>query len=232
MWTNRLSIAALTAVVLCTTGCNPVTLAYFLAGGPKDLTQPEFVLKTPEGRKEIRILVLASAKLDLSTDVIGVDQLLASEFIQAMQVNQGNDPDAKNKKLTFIPSGKVQKYISDHPNWHLKPPTEIGEEFEVDYVISMDISRMRLRKPGSAQLLQGHTDISVTAYDLNRKEETKLPFSKEFSSDFPRQFEKDIMDTPLPKFRKEFVRTAANELTWIFLPHPYEESRYRVDSAN
>jgi|GEM_PF-5338196 len=232
MWKTRFGIVALAAVFSFGTGCNPVTLAYFLAGGPKDLTQPDFVLKTPEGRKEIRILVLASAQLGLSTDVIGVDQLLASEFISAMLTNQGNDPEGKKKKLTFIPSNKVQKYLSDHPNWHLRQPTEIGEEFEVDYVIYLDVTRMRLRKPGSAQLLQGRAEISVTAYDLNRKEDAKAPFSKEFSSEFPRQFEKDIMDTPLPKFRKEFVRTVANELTWIFLPHPYEESRYRVDSAN
>lgn len=229
---NRWSAIALTVLLSLGTGCNPTTLAYFLAGGSKDLLDPAFVLKPPEGRREIRILVLANAQLGLSTDLIGIDQLLASEFISAMQTNQVNDPDARSKKLTFIPSGKVQKYLSDHPNWHLRQPTEIGEEFEVDYVIYLDITRMRLRKPGSAQLLQGRAEVSVTAYDLNRKDEAKSPFSKEFSTEFPRTFEKDLMDTPLSKFRKEFVRTVANELTWFFLPHPVEEAKYRVDSAN
>ena len=155
-------------VVSTAAGCNPITALALLLGGRQDKVPPEYALEPASGKKEIKVLVLTSASLNISEDFIGADRMLASEFTKTLS----ESAKANKQKLTVVPTSQVEKYKQDRPgSWRAQDPTKIGKHFEVDYVIDLEVLRLSLYQPKSRELMHGRVTVGVAAYNLNKPDD-------------------------------------------------------------
>lgn len=211
-------------VIFAFAGCNPITLSYFLFGAPENKLPAEFPLGN--GKKEVKVLVLFSAPLDLSLDFLGADRMLTSEFIQALA--QGTKEN--KEKVTIISTRQVDKYKEDHPNWRTRNPAEIGEAFEANYVINFEIQELRMFMPGSRrQFFQGYARVTGTGYDLTKEDQEPRDL-QEFTLEYPRGTPIEVGNNDsISKFRQRFIQQIAAELSWKFTAH---EIRDKVAGGN
>jgi hypothetical protein len=195
-------------------GCNPAML-YFMMGGGEDKIPPEYPL-TVKGRKKsepVRVLVLTSCAIDTPVDFIGIDRMLASEFTQAMNVSIQENKE----NVQIIPVNQVEKFKADHPNWKSMDPSEIGKDFKADFILDFEIMEIRLYNPRSKEMMQGWARISGDFHDLNA--EQGEPKKIEYSLEYPRGYEVTTLDRTPSRFRQDFLRRIAQELSWKFTPH-------------
>jgi hypothetical protein len=222
-WTYRSLFGLLTIIAF--SGCNPLTMMYFLFGAPEKKLPAEFPL-TAEKKKETKLLVLFSAPVNMDYDFIGADRLLTSEFIQALTLGLKENKE----KVTIVPSRKIDKYKEDHPNWRSRNPSEIGEAFEADFVVNFEIEELRMYMPGSRkQFFQGFARVTGTAYDLT-KPDSEPKELQEFTLEYPRGTPIAVeSNESISKFRQKFLQQIAVELSWKFTAH---ELRDKVSGGN
>lgn len=211
-WMQRVVLGTIT--IFAFAGCNPITLSYFLFGAPENKLPAEFALG--DGKKEVKLLVLFSAPLDLSVDFLGADRMLTSEFVQALNLGTKEN----KQKVTIVSSRQVDKYKEDHPNWRARNPSEIGEAFGADYVVNFEVQELRMFMPRSnRQFFQGFARVTGTGYDLTKPDEEPREL-QEFTLEYPRGTPIAVENTDsISKFRQKFLQQVAVELSWKLTAH-------------
>jgi hypothetical protein len=226
---RRLWIGLLLAGVL-STGCNPLTTAFYMAHimGMEHNVQPEFPLTSAdtEKDKEVKVVILSYSSLETRPEFLRVDYELAGIIAKRVQ-----DQAKKNKeKITVVPPSKVQKFKDDHPNWKALGAEEVGKHFEADYVIDLAIEQISLYEPGSRNtIFRGHANISLAVIDLAKPDED--PQRKEYTCEYPpsRPIPVDPGSTSVAQFRLAFLNHVGTDIAWMFVAHPLDEDFHRID---
>jgi hypothetical protein len=161
-------------------------------------------------------MVLASAVPDASIEMIGVDRLLAAEFIPLLEKRC-----TENKELvSVLKSLPVDKYKNEHPDWKSQSPYDIGKHFKADYVIEIEVLKISLYEPKTnQQLLKGRANVRVTVFDLSKPLKEPVYSPPEFSFEYPHGFSADANDEPTTAFRQKFIKQIAKELSIEFTAH-------------
>ena len=205
--------AAWSVVVLLaclpTMGCqlNVLAIPYFLiAGEPK--VPPAY--KLVEKRKDTkRVLVLAFADTGLRWGYQAIDDELTGLLGSQLQLG--------DKRLEVVPDRSVREWKDRNADWVDKDPQMIGEHFDVDYVLFVEITSFSLNTTQNQFLLQGHCDILFKVWDVNKE---AMVFSNVFEKDYPTERSIELQDvTSEEQFRRLFLRRIAEELSWYVVPH-------------
>jgi hypothetical protein len=207
----------LLAAAVCT-GCNMLSLPFFLMMGMNPKHEPPCRLASADKNKEVKVVILAYSGLQTQTEFLRVDRELTSRL--ARQLQQGFKEN--KEKVTLVSARQVEKYKDEHPNWHAKDLVEIGEHFDADYVIDLDIASLTLYEPGSAnQLYRGRAAIAVCVVDVHKPDDDPL-FKKPYTCEYPKTGAVPAGDGSGPKFRDTFLDHVAKELSWFFTAHPVD----------
>jgi hypothetical protein len=198
-------------------GCNPILLMAYLFNNNDPKMPAEFELKPrPKHEKdEVRVVVLTSNLPSVSPDMIGIDRLLAMEFVPLLEKRCQEN----KQKLTVLKSQPVEAYKREHPNWRRQSPYDIGEHFKADYVIDVEVLDVSLFDPGARELMKGRARVSVSAYDLSKPLKEPAYNPPEYNFEFPRSHEVPIHDMSITTFRQRFVKHMASELVLPFTAH-------------
>ena len=220
-WLSRVVLFSL-LVVACT-GCNPILLMSYLFDNSNPKTVAEFPLKPrPKHEKEeVRVVVLTSCAPGLSVDMIGIDRLLAAEFIPLLEARCLENKE----KITILKSQPIDAYKKDNPEWRGQHPMEIGKFFKADYVIDIEVLSIDIYEPGTRrELMKGRSKIAVMAYDMSKplKEPSYNPPESNF--EYPRTHPVSRYDMPVSTFRQKFVKRIAEELAVPFAAHTTSQS--------
>ncbi|MBY0588946.1 hypothetical protein K2X85_17370 [bacterium] len=204
LWQSMLLVACVPAV-----GCqlNVLALPYFLiAGEPK--VDPAF--KLVEKRKETkRVLVLAYADTGIRWGYQAIDDELTGLLVNQIQT--------ADKRLEMVPDRSVREWKDRNADWVDKDPQMIGEHFDVDYVLFVEVTAFTLNTTQNQFLLQGHCDVLFKVWDVNKE---SLVFSNVFEKDYPSERSIELQDvTSEEQFRRLFLRRIAEELSWYVVPH-------------
>jgi hypothetical protein len=203
------------AVVVCTAGCNPLTLPFFLMWGVDSKYDPECKLAVKEDKDEAKVVILTYSTLDWRPELLGADRelsnLLARKLTEACKANK--------EKVTVVSPLKVQRYKDAHPNWHAQGAQEIGKHFEADYVIDLELQSLGIYEPRSMNsLFRGETEISVAVLDVENEDEEPI-FRKEYRRVYPKSSPVAVSESSPQKFRMEFLAKVATDLAWVFTAH-------------
>jgi len=215
IWKIRLGISLMLFVSLM--GCNPLLLTAYLFNQNDPRMPAEYPLKPlPKREKEeIKVVVLTSCVPGVSADMIGVDRLLAAEFIPLLEKRC-----VENKEnVSILKSQPVDAYKKDNPDWRRQSPYDIGKHFNAAYVIDIEVLDISLYEPGTRQeLLKGRAQVAVSLFDLSKKlkDPTEIP---EFNFEYPRGHEVSRYDVPISTFRQKFIRKMAQEMVLPFSAH-------------
>src|SRR5947209_8022189 len=172
--------ASLLVAAALGTGCNVLSLPYFLFS-PDDTKPAEAKnLGTKEKDKTVRVLLVATHPgLETRPEFIRVDRELCGLVAQQLQAAAA----ANKEKIEIVPVRQVERYKEEHPGWETMY-REMAKEFDADYLVTLDIDSISLYDKGMGNLLyRGRANISVSITDLNKPDDE--PITKPFACSYP-----------------------------------------------
>ena len=206
---NRVLRLCVTAMLLCCLpGCNYIVLLGYMIGGPPQL-EPAFEKKTNKSFTDhgVRVAVVCYAPDELKYQYLNVDYLIAVGIAARLRQNH---IDVVNPDL-------VRVWLEENPNWDTVD--EIGAEFDSTYVLEVDISDFSLYETDSRQLYRGRSDIMVKVHAMEADARSKLIFTEDLSSEFPRLAPRSASEVSYDSFRSEYMVRLSEEIGRMFFPY-------------
>jgi hypothetical protein len=207
----------LVLVPLALTGCNLLSLPFFIFG-PEPAREPELKqLAGEDKKKDTKVLILTYSKLSAKPEFVRVDRDL-SERLRA-QLKAGFEYNKENVRIA-VPR-RIEEFKNENPGWQTMDLDQVGKQFGADYVVYLEIRDLSLYEQKSSNTLyRGRAEINVSLIDVNHPDEG--PLRKDFVCQYPSETRHAIPveDISLEKFRNDFLNYAAKRLSWYFTRHP------------
>jgi hypothetical protein len=214
-----LVLAALMLAMVTSSGCNMLSIPFFLFGPEPKIQASLKKLASEERDKVVRVVVLVTND-HANSDFIRADRdlgnLIVAKLKDCFKYNE--------EKVEVVSASKVEEFKNRHDDWRTMPLDEIGNHFNADYVIDLEIAKLSLFEHGSYnQIYRGRSEISITVCDVKNPDEGAM--SEEFSWIFPKDSAQGVHidDQPKAKFRDEFYKAIATQIAWRFTSHPTSE---------
>jgi hypothetical protein len=212
------AFAGIILVAALTTGCNLLSLPFFLFGPEPSIPAGIKELGSKEKRHEVTIVVLTYAGPETRPEFIKVDRDLAARIADEMRsAFQHNEQFAK-----VISTSKVEKFKQEHLNWQTIEPVEIGKHFGADFVVyvELDNDSLALYERGSGrELFRGHAEGTISLIDVHDPEDgtKREPFNYTYPNDAKAI---QASDSSATLFKQEFLKYVARKVAWSFVSHP------------
>ena len=189
-------------------GCNYFILLGYLIGGPPQL-EPLFEKETKKSftDRDVRVAVVCYAPEELTKFHDNIDQLLMTRLSAMLYRN----------KIDIINPDAIMAWMVNHPDWD--SPEEIGAEFDVNFVVYVDIAEFSLYEQDSTSLFRGRCDSIVSVYEMETDGDGKRIFNKEINSVFPIQVPRSASDVSYEQFRNDYFFRLADEIGRLFYPY-------------
>lgn len=189
-------------------GCNYFILLGYLIGGPPQL-EPLFEKETGKSftDRNVRVAVVCYASEDLTKFHDNIDQMLMKR-LSAMLYNH---------KIDVINPDAVVAWMTNHSDWD--SPVEIGAEFDVNFVVYVDIADFSLYERDSTSLFRGRCEAICSVYEMEADGDGKRIFNKDVNSVFPTQVPRSASDVSYETFRNEYFFRLAEEVGRLFYPY-------------
>ncbi len=195
-------------LLLTIPGCNYFILLGYLIGGPPQI-QPLFEKETQKSftDRNVRVAVVCYAPDDLRKFHDNIDQMLAWRVATLLHHNHVDvvEPDA------------IQAWMVNHPDWD--SAVEVGAEFDVNYVVYVDMTEFSLYEQDSGSLFRGRCEAIVSVYEMKTNGDGRRIFTKDISSVFPTQVPRSAGDVSYETFRNEYFFRLAEEIGRLFYPY-------------
>ncbi|MEZ6133236.1 MAG: hypothetical protein R3C59_31600 [Planctomycetaceae bacterium] len=206
---HRIAMLALASfLMLVVPGCNYFILLGYLIGGPPQL-QPLFEKETKKSftDRDVRVAVVAFAPDDLTKFHDNIDQMLSVRLSALLYKH----------KIEVINPDAINAWMVNNPDWD--SPTEIGADFDVNFVVYVDISEFSLYEQDSTSLFRGRCEAIVSVYEMETDGDGRRIFTKNVNSVFPIQIPRSASDISYETFRHEYFFRLADEIGRLFYPY-------------
>ncbi len=206
---SLLTRLVLTGIMLITIpGCNYFLLLGYLIGGPPQI-EPLFEKETQKSMtdKDVRVAVVCYASDELKYQFDNIDHIIANRVTNQIA----------SKKIEVVNYAEVQTWLRDNPDWDTA--VEVGAEFDVNFVIYIDVSAFSLYERDSNTLFRGRCDAIVSVYEMEADGDGKRIFSREVNSIFPIQVPRSAADVSYDTFRMEYIWRLSDEIGRMFYPY-------------
>ncbi len=189
-------------------GCHYFILLGYLIGGPPQL-EPLFEKETKKSftDRDVRVAVVCYAPDELNKFHDTIDHLLTTRLSAMLYRN----------KIDIVNPDAIIAWMVNNQDWD--SPEEIGAEFDVNFVVYVDIAEFSLYEQDSTSLFRGRCDAIVSVYEMETDGDGKRIFNKEINSVFPIQVPRSASDVSYETFRNEYFFRLADEIGRLFYPY-------------
>ena len=189
-------------------GCNYFLLLGYLIGGPPQL-EPLFEKETGKSMtdKDIRVAVVCYASDELKYQFDNLDHIIANRVSNQLAA----------KKIDVVSYDEVRTWLNANPDWDTA--IEIGAEFDVNFVIYIDVSGFSLYERDSNTLFRGRCDAIVSVYEMETDGDGKRTFSRDINSVHPLQVPRSASEMSYDTFRMEYIWRLSDEIGRLFYPY-------------
>ncbi|MEZ6123202.1 MAG: hypothetical protein R3C49_08525 [Planctomycetaceae bacterium] len=189
-------------------GCNYFILLGYLIGGPPQL-QPLFEKETKKSFTDrgVKVAVVCYASDDLTKFHDNIDYILSCRLAAHLYKHE----------IQVIDPDRIREWMAHHPDWD--SATEVGADFDVNYVVYVDINEFSLYEPDSTSLFRGRCDAIVSVYEMETDGDGRRIFTKNVASVFPTQVPRSASDISYETFRHEYFFRLADEIGRLFYPY-------------
>lgn len=203
---GRMTLAFL--LIMLIPGCNYFMLLGYLIGGPPQV-EPLFEKETNQCMTDrgVRVAVVCFAPDELKYQFDNIDHIIANRVTNAL----------KAKKIDVISYDEIQAWLKDNPDWDTAE--EVGAEFDVRYVVFIDVSNFGLYERDSNTLYRGRCEAMVHVYEMKTDGEGESIFSHEINSLYPTQVPRSASDVSYDTFRMEYIWKLSDEIGRMFYPY-------------
>jgi hypothetical protein len=203
---RRQCVAAFAAMSfgLLSTGC---ALPYFLMGKEHMVDPPVALL---EGRKDVkRLVVLSYANSQLRFGFDAIDNDLCKLLI--------NEIAAAEPRFEIVADRKVRAWKDVTPDWEQMELQEIGERFDADYVVFVEVNNFSTNEAKNQYLLKGATTVAFRVHDVSHDQTI---FDDVYTREYPPHRSVPVTEvSSVQQFQNMFLRAVARELAWYIVPH-------------
>jgi len=193
--------------VLCTTltGCNYFILIGYLIGGPPSI-EPDFDAQTQKSLtgKDVTVAIVCYAPLELQYNFDGIHNDLAKYTTFRLH----------SHGVKVVNPDRIRAWLDENPDWD--KPEEIGEAFDVTYVIHIELHKYSLYEENSSDLYRGRAEGMVTVYEMDDSGEGEKLYSKELTSFYPLRAPRATSEITFSKFKKEYLSRLSDEIGRLF----------------
>lgn len=197
-------------LVMLTTvpGCNYFLLLGYLIGGPPQI-EPLFEKETKKCMtdKDVRVAVVCYAPDDLKYQFEDLDHIIANRVTNQLA----------SKKVETVPYDQIRLWLNQNPDWD--SATEVGAEFDVNFVVYVDVSDFSLYERDSNALFRGRCDAIVTVFEMETDGDGKRIFSRDINSVHPLQVPRSASEMSYDTFRMEYIWRLSDEIGRLFYPY-------------
>jgi hypothetical protein len=212
-----LGLCALTVV---SSGCNLLSLPFFLMGPDPSVPPTMQKLATENKDQTVRVAVLASSNLPVSDQLARVDRELSARVVKHL----GELCKHNKENVEVVPVNVVERYKNKHPDWdHPLDLLQIGKDLKVKYVVYLEINSLSLYVPKSNnEFYQGETDVKVTLVNT-KKAADELPEYDDCHETYPSTPITAFDEKSPVAFRSKFLDHVAEKIAWKFTSHPTDK---------
>lgn len=197
------------AAGLSSAGCaiDILALPYFLFA-PEPVIPPRVALLSGKKDKK-KLVVLAYADSSIVFGFDAIDDDLGNHVIGEISKTE--------KRIEVVPERKVRAWRDTHPNWAETSLQQIGEHFDADYVMFLEVNRFSMHEAKNQFLLQGHASVLVKVHDVNKN---AIILDNMYNRDYPPNRPVQVTDLSSEDiFRRAFILNMGKELAWYIVPH-------------
>jgi len=196
------------SLIVTLSGCNYFMLLGYLIGGPPSI-EPDFDKMTKKSFTDyqITVAVVCYAPTELKYDFANVDDEIAKYVSYRF----------KEHKIEVIHPDHVRAWLDRNPDW--EKPEEIGEAFETDYVVYIDVNKYSLYEENSANLYRGRSEALVSVFEMGTNGEGDKIYSKEIVSVFPIHTPRAASSVSYQTFKRQYLSRLSEEIGRLFYEH-------------
>ena len=205
----RLRLVGIGLVMLSVTGCMKEALFIgLLVGGPPSV-EPEFDSWTKSSMTDrgVTVAVVCYAPKEILLNNFKVDQSL-SKYV-ANRLHQ--------HRIKVINPDRIEAWMDQNPNW--ERAVEIGEAFNVTYVINIDLEDYSLYERDSPNLYRGRSQVHVRVWEMDDDGEGEKIFERSLSSVYPLAIPRSTSQESLSTFRRKYLSRLSEEIGRLFYEH-------------
>lgn len=206
--TRRLALWLLALACCSLTGCNLMVLAGYLIGGPPSI-EPNFETVTGQSftDKDVKVAVVCYAPKEVKWDFEDIDRDLG-KFVTFRLAQH---------KVEVVNPDRVQAWLDQNADWD--KPEEIGEAFDVKYVVYIDLTQYSLFEENSHQLWRGRAEAIVSVYEMGEDAAGERIYSKELISRYPLHRPLSMSEETYWSFKKKYLSRLSEEIGRLFYEH-------------
>jgi hypothetical protein len=204
----RLTLAALAILVCGVVGCKQFILLGYIIGGPPSIS-PEFCDETGEdfSNYDVTVAVVCFAPDTLKWDFHAIDRELA-KFVSFRLVEH---------HVQVVNPEAIAEWMDRNDDWD--SPAEIGEQFQADFVVYIDLVKYNLYEENSQNLYRGRSESLVSVYKMDPDGGGEEIFDKEVISTYPIRAPRSTSDLSYEAFKAEYLQRLSEQIGRLFYEH-------------
>lgn len=204
-----LAVALLMLVCFSTSGCSLFVMAgKMFFGDPLQTCEFSKTTKVDLAEEQKKVLVVCSTPESIRSDYPSLNYDLLEQVTYRLRRND----------IDVLDTGKVATWLDDNGGvWN--DVDELAENFEVDYIIHVDIDEFDYREPNSPNLLRGKTFGNISAYEVQELDGAKRAlqvFTSEYTSEYPIHMPVSVEAESPEVFRKKYKDRIADQIGRFF----------------
>jgi len=190
------------------TGCNYIIFLSYIIGGPPSIA-PDFDEMTNKSMtdKDIRVAIVCDAPTEVRFDFDEIHREVAKYLTFKLHEHQ----------ITVINPDRVRAWLDENPEWDRAE--EIGEAFETDYVVYIDLHKFSLFEENSANLYRGRAEALVSVFEMDEEGNGEKIYDKEMISKFPLHAARSTSEVSYEQFKRQYLSRFGEELGRLFYEH-------------
>lgn len=203
------AVLLLSLVCFSASGCSLYVMAGKMFFGDPLITC-EFTSRTKIDLTEDnkKVLVICSTPESIRSDYPSLNYDLLEQITYRL----------KREEIEVMDTGEVATWLDDNGGvWN--NVDELAENFDVDYIIHVDIDDFDYREPNSPNLLRGKTFGNVSAYEVVEADGIRRAFevfSSEYTSEYPSHMPVSVEQESPKVFRKKYLDRIADQIGRFF----------------
>lgn len=221
--TRRMSLAAMgSGLIALAIGCssNMGALTYFLSA-EQPLPAKLKHLASKDRKKEPKVVILTYARPgDVPAEFIHADRQLSELLARNLQ----ELAEGAEEKITVIQPRKVEEFKNANPDWRSMDLATVGQRFEADYVIYLELNSLSMYEGVGQLLYRGRANLNIQLKEVNKPDDA--PLHEAYTCTFPTRGPEQVsIDVQPIRFRQAFLTHVARQLSWYFSNYPRREQR-------
>ncbi len=202
---GRLLAVVTVALVPLLAGCKQFIMLGYLIGGPPSIA-PEFDEATGKSFTdfETTVAVVCYAPDDLKFDFHDIDQELA-KYVSFRLVEH---------KIQVVDPVRINDWLDRNDDWD--SPAEIGAEFDVDYVVYIDLVKYNLYERSSQTLYRGRSEAFVSVIEMDDDGSGEEIFEKDVLSTYPTRVGRPTTEVSYQTFKAEYLSHLSDRIGQLF----------------